>query len=241
MCYRCGVRICSVAHVFSELGYSPPDELTRGREKWNRHSSKHVFRPAKVIEIVSDKSKVDEIHLHVDEPLIACSNRGQNVEFELVNNAEIVNDDKCADVLGIDDEIAVVFHRTVRMPDDDRLHSLPASLGTFPLYNVADYADRLPNNIIEKGGVFLPMWQREALWISFHPKSMRAYAIRVYIGHINAVTGSSMMENGPTTDGDRSLQQDYIIVPGQSWIDGICVSPGVVRQFVAMPCKRSVQ
>lgn len=30
-------------------------------------------------------------------------------------------------------------------------------------------------------------------------------------------------------------QQDFIVLPGQKWLDGICVAPGVVRQFVAMP------
>lgn len=29
--------------------------------------------------------------------------------------------------------------------------------------------------------------------------------------------------------------QDYVIVPGQLWLDGIAVSPGEVRQFVAKP------
>ncbi|KIW90985.1 uncharacterized protein Z519_08768 [Cladophialophora bantiana CBS 173.52] len=29
--------------------------------------------------------------------------------------------------------------------------------------------------------------------------------------------------------------QVYVVVPGQNWLDGICVAPRVVRQFVAMP------
>lgn len=37
-----------------------------------------------------------------------------------------------------------------------------------------------------------------------------------------------------TSDGPA---QDYIVVPGQKWLDGICVAPGIVRQFVVMPCK----
>lgn len=123
------------------------------------------------------------------------------------------------------------------MPDDDRLHSLPASAGYFPLYNVADYPDRMPDSMLEKGGLFLPMWQREALWISFHTTGLyQPYAIRIYVGHINAVTGKNMMDKEPPADGRPDPQQDHIIVPGQKWIDGVCVAPGVVRQFVAMPC-----
>jgi len=30
-------------------------------------------------------------------------------------------------------------------------------------------------------------------------------------------------------------KQDYIVSPGQLWLDGIAIKPGVVRQFVAMP------
>ncbi|OKP11445.1 hypothetical protein PENSUB_2931 [Penicillium subrubescens] len=48
------------------------------------------------------------------------------------------------------------------------------------------------------------------------------YAIRVYVGQINAITGKNMMEERGTQD-----EQDYIIFPGQPWIDGICVAPGV--------------
>lgn len=126
------------------------------------------------------------------------------------------------------------------MPDDNRLHSLPASVGTFPLYNTEDYTDRLPENILEKGGLFLPMWQREALWVELRRpmssytagNSNQNYAIRVYVGQINAVSGKNMMEERGT-----QREQDYLIFPGQPWIDGICVAPGVVRQFVAMPCK----
>ena len=53
------------------------------------------------------------------------------------------------------------------MPDDSKLHQLPASLGIFPLFNVEDHASILPKEIKDQGGLFLPMWQREALWIEF--------------------------------------------------------------------------
>ena len=200
-----------------------------------------MFHPFKEVEVVSDKAAVDETHVHIDEPLYACSNRRQEVKFEILHGDNGSYVERRMNSLGIDDDLTVIFHRTVRMPDDDRLHSLPASVGSFPLYNVADYADKLPDDILEKGGVFLPMWQREALWIEFQTtgKSFyggnhgKAYAIRVYIGQINAVTGINMMEERTGT----SWVQDYVVVPGQRWIDGVCVAPGVVRQFVAMPCQ----
>jgi hypothetical protein len=122
------------------------------------------------------------------------------------------------------------------MPDDDRLHQLPSSLGAFPLYNVGAYADKMPQNITRQGGVFLPMWQREALWISFDAPYGRDYALRVFVGRINAISGLKMDEKSGEAQWTEILQ-DYVVVPGQSWLDGICVAPGIVRQFVAMPCK----
>ncbi|KAL4774496.1 hypothetical protein BDW60DRAFT_205069 [Aspergillus nidulans var. acristatus] len=114
------------------------------------------------------------------------------------------------------------------MPDDDKIHPLPASRGLFPLYNVEAFASQLPERITKRGGIFFPMWQREALWIQFNNRGANTrYAIRVNIGHINAVSGLDIYK--------VSDKQDYLVVPGQKWLDGISVSPGVVRQFVAMP------
>lgn len=130
----------------------------------------------------------------------------------------------------IDDQLEITFHRTLRMPDDVKTHPLPASRGTFPLYNVDAFSSRLPENISQRGGLFFPMWQREALWFNFQNNSKTTrYAIRVNIGHINAISGLDIFE--------AAEKQDYIVVPGQKWLDGIAVSPGVVRQFVAMPRK----
>ena len=81
------------------------------------------------------------------------------------------------------------------------------------------------------------MWQREALWIEFEAfehldsRGPTEYALRVNLGEVNAITGLSIKEVSDT--------QDYVVVPGQDWIDGILVEPGVVRQFVAMPCRSS--
>ena len=135
--------------------------------------------------------------------------------------------------LKYDSGLEISFHRTIRMPDDDKLHQLPASLGSFPLYNVSSYADQLPDNIVRQGGVFLPMWQREATWMSFNAPYQQKYALRVFVGRINAVSGLRMDESVEKAQG----LQDYVVVPGQEWLDGICVAPGIVRQFVAMPRK----
>ncbi|OMP81768.1 hypothetical protein BK809_0006076, partial [Diplodia seriata] len=124
----------------------------------------------------------------------------------------------------------------IRLPDDDRIHPLPPSTGTFPLYNINAFSHILPEQIAAKGGIFFPMWQREAMWIEFEAfehidsNGPTQYAVRINLGEINAITGKSIRE--------VSDVQDYVIVPGQDWVDGILVQPGVVRQFVAMPLGR---
>jgi len=84
--------------------------------------------------------------------------------------------------------------------------------------------------------VFFPMWQREALWLSFNCNSESYYALRIYVGQVNAVSGLKMSENSEHKDSINGAQ-DYVVVPKQRWLDGICVAPGIVRQFVAMPSK----
>lgn len=65
--------------------------------------------------------------------------------------------------------------------------------------------------------------------------------IKIYVGGINAVSGEPSVPNAATALRRRNLVknkeslQDYIVVPGQLWLDGIAVEPGQVRQFVAMP------
>jgi hypothetical protein len=41
-------------------------------------------------------------------------------------------------------------------------------LGTFALRHIDDYAARLVERLTERGGVILPMYQAEAMWLSFH-------------------------------------------------------------------------
>ena len=44
--------------------------------------------------------------------------------------------------LHFDASVTIRFMRTLRIPDDGRECPLPAGLGEFPTFHVADYADR---------------------------------------------------------------------------------------------------
>jgi hypothetical protein len=208
---------------------------TKGKN-WQQKTSKVEVEPFDEIEVMNGNSKIGK-SINMDEPLVAFANRQHGKQIQL-NISEESSEDYGSLVDHLKDSrgLKITFLRTVRMPDDDKLHLLPAALGAFPLYNVSAYADLLPDKIVKDGGVFLPMWQREALWIGFECRSGDRYALRVSVGRINAVSGLSIDESPKKGVGAQPIQ-DYIVVPGQEWLDGICVGPGVVRQFVAMPCK----
>ena len=128
-------------------------------------------------------------------------------------------------------ECAIEFQRTLRIPDDQRTYPLPPGLGRFPLRHLDDFADRLPRESVRRGGVIMPIHQGEALWIKFedHFGSRYPCAIKIAAGKVCAISGEQWRE-GLTRD-----PQNYVVVPGQPWLDGYCVTKGTVRQFVAMP------
>lgn len=76
-------------------------------------------------------------------------------------------------------------------------------------------------------------------WINFDADS--PFAIKIYIGGINAVSGESARETEVTMKRRLILMQekkniqDYVVAPHQLWLDGIATGSGTVRQFVATP------
>lgn len=155
------------------------------------------------------------------------------------------------------EELTVQFHRTIRVPDKTTESSfLPPSLGNFPLFKVKDYAANMPEDVVKKNGLFLPIYrkhqppnrrscytdgslEREACWINFKARS--PFAIKIFVGGINAVSGEPAIETSTTRlhrqklSAQKTTLQDYIVVPDQMWLDGIASGKGVVRQFIAMP------
>ncbi len=127
------------------------------------------------------------------------------------------------------DGLRVSFQRTLRIPDDGKRYPLPPGLGSFPIRRVEDYVARVPSDWRAHGGVVLPMYQREAMWLSFRGRSWKPRAVKVAIGKVCAITGL------PWSNDLRADPQDYLVTPPQPWLDGICVGRGEIRQFVAMP------
>ncbi|NTU52282.1 MAG: hypothetical protein HGA97_00985 [Chlorobiaceae bacterium] len=130
--------------------------------------------------------------------------------------------------------LRVSFRRTLRIPDDGKDYPLPPGLGNFPMRLVDDFSGNVPKPWMRDGGVMLPMYQAEALWVGFNTREVddRAeypFAIKISTGKVNAASGQRMRK------GLNMEPQDYVVAPRQPWVDGYCVEKGVIRQFVAMP------
>lgn len=130
--------------------------------------------------------------------------------------------------------LRVDFQRTLRIPDDGSDYPLPPGLGNFPLRHVDDHHDRVPERWLQHGGVMLPMYQSEAMWLNFSSSYVSLqgtypFAIKIATGKSNAVSGK------PWKEKLHRRPQDYVVAPEQPWLDGYCIEKGVIRQFVAMP------
>jgi len=115
----------------------------------------------------------------------------------------------------------------LRLPDDGKTYPLPPGLGSFPVLRVSDYETTVPASWLARGGFFVPLYQREALWLQFEAAWWKPNAVMIRAGGINVVSGefgNDQLSNSP---------QNYVVCPGQPWLDGINVGDGIIRQFVA--------
>ncbi|MBO4253749.1 hypothetical protein [Streptomyces griseorubiginosus] len=131
------------------------------------------------------------------------------------------------DVLRLPGGAAVRFMRTLRLPETGT-HPLPPGLGQFPVRRISDYPDTVPEQWRARGGVMLPVYLREAMWLSFYGTAEPA-ALQVGVGKVCAVSGE------PWSDRLSRNPQNYLVLPRQPWLDGINSGKGTVRQFVAVP------
>ncbi len=126
--------------------------------------------------------------------------------------------------------LSISCQRTLRIPDDGKTYPLPPSLGQFPLFEIDDYAQAVPQDWLKRGGVMMPMYQSEALWLNFD--SAFPCAVKVATGKVNAISGKTWLNRL------NQSPQDYLVTPQQPWLDGYNVAQGLIRQFVAMPLEK---
>ncbi|KAK2768675.1 hypothetical protein FQN54_000531 [Arachnomyces sp. PD_36] len=129
--------------------------------------------------------------------------------------------------------LVVSFRRTLRVPDTENISGPLPDLGSFPLYSVDQFCGKLPDHVSAKGGLFFPMYRREAMWIRLTSK--KQFAVKVYVGDTNAVFGEPA-EEGVSTEARRQsgdATQDYVVTPQQHYIDGLPNPENRTQQFVA--------
>lgn len=89
------------------------------------------------------------VHFYSDIYLEAVAD-AQEIDSDATSST-IDEDNNSVNVGGL---VSIGFQRTIRVPDNDKLQALPPGLGSFRLFNVGEWADRLPKSVISKGGVF---------------------------------------------------------------------------------------
>ncbi|KAI9891704.1 MAG: hypothetical protein M1814_002454 [Vezdaea aestivalis] len=191
--------------------------------------------------ITSDSLSHSTQMIDQDETFISYFNKLKPLEDLKVKGINLESTDSSH--LLIDGVLNISLHRTVRLPNCDVTHGQTPSLGHFPMFASQDFGSKVPVDMREKGGLIVPMWQGEAMMLGFSTSDTTStYAIRVFVGGVNAISGHSMEPNMNTVL--RKLKgsekkQDYIVVGGQqdccSWLSGIAVAPGIIRQFVTLP------
>lgn len=85
------------------------------------------------------------------------------------------------------------------------------------------------------------------MWLNVSCTSERKYMIKVYMGGVNFISSEPAIEDGATelrrqaklaaarsndieVEDERSPLRDYVVIPEQSWLDGIADYAGTVRQ-----------
>ena len=83
----------------------------------------------------------------------------------------------------------VTFQRTLRVPETEKQYPLPPGMGEFELVRAGD-CPGLPASLARRGGVVLPMFQREAMWLSLRNSGA---ALKLGLGMVNAVDGTKFV------------------------------------------------
>lgn len=168
----------------------------------------------------------------LNKSFIELYNEGDNSNQQVINDALLTPNNN---IMFANTGLTVTFNKTLRIPDDGKTYPLPPLLGHYKIFHNSE--DNTYN---------LPMYQSEAMWMSF--SSNKSLALKIGMGSVNAVNGELWAPNVGVLKSDP---QNYIVIPTQIWLDGFKTDMGssssstsnLVRQFVSMPIydKRSIE
>lgn len=135
--------------------------------------------------------------------------------------------------------LSVVLHRIPRVKASDKMdHNIP-SLGTLKVHRVDDYLDTVPPAWKHLGGIFVALYQSEALKIVFencittnnddtytNENELPPKAIKLAYGNINAKTGQAWKRDS------KNLGEHFFVYPHKrEHIDGVINSNDDLHQF----------
>ena len=131
------------------------------------------------------------------------------------------------------------FAKALQIPDDDNTYRHPEDVGNFNLFETSAF-EKMPSSLHVMGGLFFPIYQREALSLVFSCAKLSSsersnsssndsrFAMKIYAGGINAVSGA-------VVGGEDQLEQDYVVIPLQMQLRGLSTCLEEAKQFVSMP------
>ena len=252
---RTGGRISNLC-AKSNLGHKDVTGFKTGDDMYSPLANHNSGVPVLVTDGVSSYSLSAGLRINQDEPLeqfydnfIITGESGRKPP-ELSIRRKL-------DGILVGGAMVISFDRTLRVPEDGSLYNMPSLFGPFPLVNADKLRHRLPPIMANKGGVIIPMLQREALSLNFRKQNhyyaglAERYAVRISCGSINTISGRTPCFPSNINNQDHIVppwisgttprlpsninNQDYIVAPWQTRLDGFLGEKGIVRQFVAMP------
>jgi hypothetical protein len=134
-----------------------------------------------------------------------------------------------------DARLTVEFQRTLRIPPGEQDVPLLPGLGRYPLFPTADLAAKGRAPWLQRVDAMLPMYQSEAMWLSFQPayslthEAFYRFALKIGVGHADAITG------GTWSSKLRPQGRDFLVISEPSWLGGFAAGQRSYHQFVAVP------
>ncbi|SPO07462.1 uncharacterized protein DNG_10156 [Cephalotrichum gorgonifer] len=141
--------------------FTSPVQVTAGRPCYDRHRGLAINQEQMIAAFFS-RAFPDPLEAKLDW---TNGSRDSKNPFSQVSSGSIT-----VGRMG-DPQLLISFQRTVRIPEDSKNYNLPPGLGQLPLFNIYPFSGELPPGMVSQGGLFMPMYEFEAMWINFKYKS----------------------------------------------------------------------
>eukprot|EP01084_Bolivina_argentea_P255511 429778_1 len=128
----------------------------------------------------------------------------------------------------IDNNITIQFNKTLRISKQNKNKQVKIcpKLGIFNVFKVNNYIHKIPKHWIKRNGLIIPLWQKEALCLSFECLKQSNYVIKIAMDKINAMNGNKLKYEYLSSN-----PLNCAVLPELSYLNGYKYN----GQFIAMP------